>query len=139
MSDVKVSSPRAEPLSFTKAIVADLQAMATFYQTVFGLKDVMRVRGNIAGAAHNEIILSPTGEMMPSSTFVLLQFIDRAPPPASDSILGFITPDLDALLRRVRTAGGGVVQESRTMAGLGIKVGFATDPEGRLLELVQML
>jgi len=129
----------AEALSFTKAIVADLPAMAAFYQSVFGLKEVMRVQEAIAGEAIDEIILSPTGEMTPSSSFVLLKFVDRAPPAASDSILGFITQDLDALLLRVRAAGGTVTQEARTMTELGVKVGFATDPEGRLLELVQML
>lgn len=138
MSESKTRVP-AETLSFTKAIVADLPAMAVFYQSVFGLKQVMRVQEAIAGEAIDEIILSPTGAMTPSSSFVLLKFVDRAPPTASDSILGFITQDLDALLQRVRAAGGKVTQEACTMPELGVKVGFATDPEGRLLELVQML
>lgn len=131
-------NPAAPALSFTKAIVADLPAMANFYQSVFGLRQVMRVQEDLAGEPIDEIILSPTGEMMPGS-FILLKFVDRQPPAASDSILGFITDDLVALLQRVRANGGTVVQEPRTMAELGIKVGFAKDPEGRLLELVQML
>lgn len=133
------TTPVAQGLSFTKAIVADLQAMAEFYKSVFGFKEVMRVQEAIAGEAIDEIILSPTGAMMPSSSFVLLKFIDRAPPQSSDSILGFITADLDDLLRRLQSAGGTVAQDTRTMAELGIRVAFARDPEGRLLELVQML
>ena len=129
----------AQGLSFTKAIVADLMAMAQFYKSVFGLKEVMRVQEAIAGQAIDEIILSPTGEMMPSSSFVLLKFVDQAPPQSSDSILGFITTDLDDLLRRLQAEGGSVTQEARTMPELGIRVAFARDPEGRLLELVQML
>jgi predicted enzyme related to lactoylglutathione lyase len=126
-------------LAFTKAIVADLQAMAVFYQSVFGLKEVMRVQDAIAGEAIDEIILSPTGEMLPGSSFVLLRFVNQAPPQTSDSILGFMTSDLDDLLLKVQAAGGTVTQEARTMAELGLRVGFAKDPEGRLLELVQML
>lgn len=133
------SSASALSLSFTKAIVADLQAMAVFYKSVFGLKEVMRVQDAIAGQKIDEIILSETGEMMPGSSFVLLKFVDQEPPKTSDSILGFITPDLDDLLRRVRAAGGTVTQDARTMVEHGIRVGFARDPEGRLLELVQML
>lgn len=133
------SSVPALGLSFTKAIVADLQAMATFYQSVFGLKEVMRVQDAIAGQRIDEIILSETGQMAPGSSFVLLKFVDQEPPQTSDSILGFITPDLDDLLQRVQAAGGTVAQEARTMTELGVRVGFARDPEGRLLELVQML
>jgi predicted enzyme related to lactoylglutathione lyase len=133
-----IDNNAAQALSFTKAIVADLEAMAKFYQSVFGLKEVMRVQEDLAGEPIDEIILSPSGEMTPSS-FILLRFVERQPPAASDSILGFITADLPALLQRVRAAGGQVAQEPRTMAHLGIEVGFAKDPEGRLLELVQML
>jgi predicted enzyme related to lactoylglutathione lyase len=133
------TSPTALALSFTKAIVADLPAMASFYKTVFGLKEVMRVQDVIAGQPIDEIILSPTGEMMPGSSFVLLKFVDQPAPASSDSILGFIAPDLDELLRRLQAAGGTVAQEVRTMPELGIRVAFAKDPEGRLLELVQML
>lgn len=129
----------AQGLSFTKAIVADLEAMAEFYKSVFGFKEVMRVQEAIAGQQIDEIILSPTGEMMPSSSFVLLKFIDQAPPKSSDSILGFVTADLEDLLRRVQAAGGTIAQETRTMAELHLRVAFARDPEGRLLELVQML
>lgn len=126
-------------LAFTKAIVGDLLTMAKFYKVVFDLKEVMRVREAIAGEAIDEIILSPTGEMTPSSSFVLLKFVDRAPVTTSDSILGFITLDLDALLTRVTQNGGTIVQAARSMTELGVRVGFAKDPEGRLLELVQML
>ena len=125
-------------LSFTKAVVDDLQGVTSFYKTVFALKEVMRVQDKIAGESIDEIILSPTGEMTPSS-FILLKFVDRPAPAASDSILGFITDDLVALLQRIRAAGGTVVQEPKLMTELGLKVGFAKDPEGRLLELVQML
>jgi lactoylglutathione lyase len=137
MSDSAV--PVAQGLSFTKAIVADLPAMAEFYKSVFGLKEVMRVQDAIAGQAIDEVILSASGQMEPSSSFVLLKFVDQAPPKSSDSILGFITSDLDDLLQRLQGAGGTIAQETRTMAELGLRVAFAKDPEGRLLELVQML
>src|SRR5688500_4865002 len=121
----------AEQFSFTKALVADLEKMASFYQTVFSLKQVMRVQDKIAGEGIDEIILSPTGAMATPS-LILLKFVDRTPPPASDSILGFMTTDLAALLQRVRVGGGKIVQDAKTMPELGLIVGFATDPEGRL-------
>jgi predicted enzyme related to lactoylglutathione lyase len=128
----------AHQFSFTKALVADLEKIAIFYKAVFDMKEVMRVQDKIAGKRIDEIILSLSGEMETPS-LILLKFVDQAPPAASDSILGFTTADLDAVLQRVRKAGGAVVQESKTMPEMGLKVGFATDPEGRLLEIVQML
>jgi hypothetical protein len=51
----------------------------------------------------------------------------------------FVTPDLSGLLARIRQNGFTVKQETREMAQLGIKVAFAEDPEGRPIELVEML
>jgi predicted enzyme related to lactoylglutathione lyase len=54
-------------------------------------------------------------------------------------ILGFTTDDLPALLELVRAAGGGVHAPIKDMPELKIRVAFATDPEGHLAELVQLL
>jgi predicted enzyme related to lactoylglutathione lyase len=43
------------------------------------------------------------------------------------------------LLDRVRAAGGAVQSPIKEMPELQLRVAFATDPEGHLAELVQML
>ena len=132
-----MSQPRSS-YAFTKLVVDDLEKMAAFYSQVYGLREVARVQERIAGAAIDEILLGVGPEMSPGS-LVLLNFVDAPPPRNGEVILGFTTDDLPALLERVRGAGGGVHAEIRQMLEMKIQVAFATDPEGHLAELVQVL
>jgi predicted enzyme related to lactoylglutathione lyase len=124
---------------FTKLVVHDLERQAAFYGEVYGLHAVKRVRGErIGGEEIDEIMLSPDPHAIFGS-FVLLKYVDRAPSPTGELILGFTTDDLSALLERVTGAGGGVHAPIEEMPELGLRVAFATDPEGHLAELVQLL
>lgn len=124
--------------SFTKLVVADLEKMAAFYREAYGLHTVQRVQERIGDERIEELMLStdPTASF---GTFVLLKFLDRAVPPSGEVILGFTTDDLPALLERVQAAGGGIHAQPRDMPELSLRVAFATDPEGHLAELVQLL
>ena len=122
---------------FTKLIVHDLEKQAAFYRDVYGLHAVARVQAEIAGEAIDEIMLNSD----PNAAFgslVLLKFPARPAAQQGELILGFITDDLPALLDRVRAAGGGVHAPIKAMPELGLRVAFATDPEGHLAEIVQM-
>jgi len=123
--------------SFTKLVVQDLEAMARFYQDVYGLNAVGRVQEKIGGEAIDEIMLSAGSQVSPGS-LVLLKFVDRRDTPRGEVILGFTTSDLPALLGRIEAAGGTVHDPIRELPALGLHVAFARDPEGHLAELVQM-
>jgi predicted enzyme related to lactoylglutathione lyase len=124
---------------FTKLIVHDLEKLAAFYGEAYGLHAVSRVRGeSIGGEQIDEIMLSEDPKAAYGS-LVLLRYLGRGPSPDGEVILGFTTDDLPALLERVRAAGGGVHAPIREMPELGLRVAFATDPEGHLAELVEML
>jgi predicted enzyme related to lactoylglutathione lyase len=125
-------------VAFTKLVVRDLEKMAAFYAEAYGLVRIARVQSDIAGAPIDEIMLG-SGAGVASASLILLHFVDAAPPPTGELILGFTTPDLPALLDRVRAAGGGVHAGVRHMPEHGVDVAFATDPEGHLAELVQVL
>ena len=128
-----------ETFSFTKLIVHDLERMAAFYGEVYGLHAVNRVRGeSIGGEEIDEIMMSPDPNAQWSS-LVLLKYLGRASSPNGEVILGITTDDLPALLERVKKAGGGVTAPIKEMPELKIRVAFATDPEGHLAELVQVL
>ena len=125
--------------TFTKLVVQDLEAMAAFYTSAYGLHAVARVRDEKIGReAIDEIMLSldPNAAF---GTFVLLRFPERAPAPTGEVILGFTTDDLPALLERIRAAGGGVHAPMVEMPERRLRVAFATDPEGHLAELVQLV
>jgi len=125
--------------AFTKLIVHDLEKMAAFYRDVYGLHAVDRVRGESIGSEEiDEIMLSKD----PSARFgslVLLKYLGRGPSPSGELILGFTTDDLPALLDRVRAAGGAVTAPIKEIPELHLRVAFATDLEGHLAELVQMV
>ena len=124
---------------FTKLIVHDLEKAAAFYCDVYGLHAVHRVRGqSIGGEEIDEIMLSADPDARWGS-LVLLRYPGRGPSPVGELILGFTTGDLPALLERVRAAGGGVHAAIREIPEMKLRVAFATDPEGHLAELVEML
>ncbi len=127
-----------ETFAFTKLVVHDLEKSATFYRDAYGLHAVRRVREHIGDEEIDEIMLSAD----PKAAFgslVLLKYCDRAASPSGELILGFTTADLPALLDRVRAAGGRVAVPMRELPELRLRVAFATDPEGHLAELVQLL
>jgi predicted enzyme related to lactoylglutathione lyase len=130
--------PPDTTFAFTKLIVHDLEKLSAFYAEVYGLHAVNRVRGeSIGGEEIDEIMMSADPKAQWSS-LVLLRYLGRGPSPAGEVILGFTTDDLPALLDRVRAAGGGVHAAMKELPHLGVRVAFATDPEGHLAELVEV-
>src|SRR5262245_2335721 len=131
--------PPSASCAFTKLIVHDLEKMAAFYRAAYGLHPVHRLRGeSIGGEEIDEIMLSADPQAA-YGNLVLLKYLGRGPSPKGELILGFTTDDLAGLLDRVRAAGGAVHAPIREMPELALRVAFATDPEGHLAELVQML
>ncbi len=122
--------------SFTKIVVSDLDASAAFYAQTFGLEEKYRVSAAIAGRPIDEIVFAPTREG--AGTFILLTFVDGGAAPAG-VIPGFVTDEIDAVFARGLAAGGSVAQEPRDMPEHGHRVGFLADPEGRLIEVAQVL
>jgi len=124
---------------FSKLIVRDEEAMAAFYSTVYGLNIIHREAGDSAGSAEafREVVLSP-GTDMSDGSLVMFNFVDRQPPRDQQSILGFVTDDLDAVAARIVAHGGRLVGATREMPEYGIRVQFAEDPEGAINEVVEM-
>ena len=122
---------------FTKLVVTDLDASAAFYTSVFGLTEHNRVTADIADRRIDEIMYEPTSPG--AASFVLLRFADRETPAREESILGFMTDDLEALVARAVDAGGSLVDPIRELPEHGVRVGFVADNEGHLVEVVELL
>jgi lactoylglutathione lyase len=127
----------AAHFGFTKLVVVDLDASAAFYATVFGVAEQYRIHAEIAGRTIDEILFSATAPA--AATFALLRFADQATASYAEVILGFITDDVDALFGRALAAGGAVAQAVEAQPQHGVRVGFLTDPEGHLIEVVELL
>jgi predicted enzyme related to lactoylglutathione lyase len=125
--------------SFTKLVVHDVEKMAAFYSAAYGLHAVNRIRGESIGNESIDEIMLSADPKAPFGSFVLLKYVSRPASPTGELILGFTTDDLPALLERVRAAGGGITAPIKELPHLGVRVAFATDPEGHLAELVQVV
>lgn len=117
--------------AFTKLIVADVDAMARYYRTVYGLRQVDRMEGLIGTEQIDEIVLSD-GSGPP---LILIQFASRPAPPVGELLLGFLTHDLNAVARQCEAAGGQVIIGPELHGDMNIA--FLSDPEGHLAEVVQ--
>jgi predicted enzyme related to lactoylglutathione lyase len=131
-------SPDAN-FSFSKLIVHDLEKMAAFYRDAYGLHALNRVRGLSIGGEEIDEIMVAADPNAAHGSLILLKYLGRGPSPSGELILGFTTDDLARLLERVRAAGGAVHEPIKEISEMKLRVAFATDPEGHLAELVQML
>jgi predicted enzyme related to lactoylglutathione lyase len=122
---------------FTKLLVHDLDKAAAFYKAVAGLTEMARVDAEIGGRPISEIIFNATGQG--AATFVLLKFLDAPKPTNDEVILGFQTEDVAAFVGRAVDNGGTLVEQPYDNVAHGVKVGFVTDCEGHLIEVVQLL
>jgi outer membrane receptor protein involved in Fe transport len=105
-----------------------------------GLVDGARVtrdKSASSGGPIDEITFRCTGRGGPSLT--LIKFLDRSSPPLGETILGFHTADIDALVERARLAGGALARPICDIPDHGVRVGFVADPEGHLIEVVSRL
>jgi predicted enzyme related to lactoylglutathione lyase len=139
MTMANVRDPSGTTLShfgFCKLVVDDLDRAAAFYRAVFGLVDWQRLaheNSATTGGPIDEITFHATDMGGPSLT--LIKFVDRGPPPVGETVLGFHTTDLEALVERARVAGGVLARPIRDLPEHGLKVGFVADPEGHLIEI----
>lgn len=122
---------------FTKLVVADLEKAARFYSQVADLKELARVDAEIGGKPISEIMYHAT--QPGGATFVLLAFPQEPAPTPGGVIVGFQTDDVEAFVERAVAAGGALVEAPHDNPEHGVRVGFVSDPEGNLIEVVQLL
>lgn len=102
-----MTTDRPTAFAFTKLVVADVDGMADYYCTVFGFHRGTRDQfdNGVGGEPIDEIALTAkAGDKYGALT--LLKFMKRPAVMEDETILGFTTPDLSALLDRVKRAGG---------------------------------
>lgn len=123
--------------AFAKTFVHDLDAMAKFYEQVFGLIPFNRHQDEMFGRAIDEITYQASYAGGPALT--LIKYVDSKGPTAGESVQGFVTQDLQALCQRAEAAGGSVPEPIREITEFGLKVAFVLDPEGHVNEVIEML
>lgn len=115
----------------------DADATAKFYEAAFGLKEVNRFK--FPGGA--EIMLNfgdsvAAAKANPAAQIVVMH---RASDAVKDSVphLIFNVTDIAAVAKAVTAAGGKIQGKPREFGKTGILIGFAVDPAGNRIELIQ--
>ena len=117
----------------------DVVALAKFYDAAFGLKEIDRV-----GQPPTEIIMrygaTVAAAKAGSSPVFLVQ--RREPGAANDAIAHavFHTSDIGASVAAAKAAGATVKRDvaSVTIGGIPVKVATLSDPDGNVLELMEL-
>jgi predicted enzyme related to lactoylglutathione lyase len=122
---------------FAKTFVHDLDAMAQFYEAVFGLIPFGRHQDMMFGRAIDEITYQASYPGGPALT--LISYCDSSLPLAGEAVQGFMTADLEAVVARAIELGGSVPEPIREVPGFNLRVAFVLDPEGHVNEVIQML
>lgn len=115
----------------------DVAALAEFYESAFGLREVNRLEfpgmieimlnfGTTAAAAK----ANPGAEIV-----IMHRDSDTLEDPVPHVI--FNVTDVAATAEAIKAAGGSMDGEPRAFGNSGMMIGFATDPAGNRLELIQ--
>ncbi|ARS26120.1 VOC family protein [Sphingomonas sp. KC8] len=121
---------------FSKIFVHDLDTMAAFYEDVFGLVPFNRHQDVMFGRAIDEITYQST--YPGGSALTLIKYLDSTGPTVGESVQGFTTTDIAALVRRAEAGGGSIPEAIRRIDEFGLSVVFVLDPEGHVNEVVQL-
>lgn len=128
---------QAPRLSSTKLVVDDLEATKNFYCGAYGFVERGRVQAEMLGEPIDEYLLGQEGD--PGMPLILMKYLERGAPPVGQEVaLVFMAADLDALFERVLSHGGRVLREPFQSEHAPFRAGFAADPEGHLIENIEM-
>lgn len=122
---------------FAKTFVHDLDAMASFYENVFGLVPFGRHKDEMFGREIDEVTYQASYPGGPALT--LIKYLDSTGPSVGEAVQGFMSDNLEALVERAIAHGGAVPEPIRDVPGFGIRVVFVLDPEGHVNEVIQMI
>ena len=137
MADVRQHGATRDALyGFSKVFVHDLDAMARFYEDVFGLVPFNRHQDIMLGREIDEITYRATSAGGASLT--LIKYMDSTGPTLGEAVQGFTTTDIEALVSRAAAVGGSIPEPVRHIEAFHIKVAFVLDPEGHVNEVVEM-
>jgi predicted enzyme related to lactoylglutathione lyase len=116
----------------------DVVALGKFYEAAFGLKEVNRLS---FGGGQVEIFLNfgDTVDAAKANTQAQVVLMHRDSNDLKDPVphIIFNVTDMAATVAAVKAAGGGVDGEPRPFGNSGLVIGFATDPAGNRIELIQ--
>lgn len=124
-------------LDSVRIAAKDTIALAKFYQAAFGMQEVNRVENK--GGTEVFVNFGDTVEAAKANKSPFMILFHRDSDDVKDPIphIIFIVKDMAKAVAAVKAAGGTMTGEPRPFQGSGTILGFAVDPAGNRIELIQ--
>lgn len=137
-----VATASVSYFGFCKLVVHDLEREARFYREVCALTEWWRADGKMM-ISNGEIIpiqeVALLSQASGGAALSLVKFM-RAPEVAhGETIIGFVTDDIETFVQRAVRSGGRVVQPTRIVREMAQKLACLKDPEGHLIEVIESI
>src|SRR5579862_4971458 len=115
----------------------DTVALAKFYQAAFGMQEVNRIEN--PGGTEVFVNFGATVEAAKANKNPQMILFHRDSDEVKDPIphVIFVVKDMAKAVAAVKAAGGTMTGEPRPFKGSGTILGFAVDPAGNRIELIQ--
>ncbi len=124
-------------LDSVRIAAKDTVALAKFYLAAFGMQEVNRIEN--PGGTEVFVNFGATVEAAKANKSPLMVLFHRDSDDVKDPIPHIIisVKDMTATVAAVKSAGGTMTGEPRPFGKTGIVLGFAVDPAGNRIELIQ--
>lgn len=124
-------------LDSVRVAAKDTVALAKFYQAAFGMQEVNRIEN--PGGTEVFVNFGVTVEAAKANKNPLMVLFHRDSDDVKDPIphVIFQVKDMAATVAAVKAAGGTMTGDPRPFGKTGIVIGFAVDPAGNRVELIQ--
>jgi predicted enzyme related to lactoylglutathione lyase len=115
----------------------DVPALAKFYESAFGLQEVNRLE--LPGMLEIMLNFGDTVQAAKANPNAQIVIMHRASNDLKDPVPHLIlnVTDMNATAAAVKAAGGTMKGEPRPFGKTGMVIGFAADPAGNSIELIQ--
>src|ERR1051326_1892881 len=124
-------------LDSVRVAAKDTVALAKFYQAAFGMQEVNRIEN--PGGTEVFVNFGTTIEAAKANKNPLMILFHRDSDDVKDPIphVIFVVKDMAKTVAAVKAAGGTMTGEPRPFKGSSTVLGFAVDPAGNRIELIQ--
>jgi predicted enzyme related to lactoylglutathione lyase len=124
-------------LDSVRIAAKDTIALAKFYQAAFGMQEVNRIQN--PGGTEVFVNFGATVEAAKANKNPLMVLFHRDSDDVKDPVPHVIlnVKDMAATVTAVKAAGGTMTGDPRPFGNTGIVLGFAIDPAGNRIELIQ--
>jgi predicted enzyme related to lactoylglutathione lyase len=124
-------------LNSVRVAAKDAETLSKFYQTAFGLKETNRL--TMQNGVELFLNFGDTVAAAQANSSPQIVIMQTANGPGSDDVMHIIltVSDAAATASAVRAAGGTIEREPAAFGNTGMMIGFAVDPEGNHIEMIQ--